>query len=318
METLDPKLCQEKRIQKNNFLQEITIHRNDLFKYCRRLTNNPWDAEDLVQETLIQAYGKLADKHAGVKNVRSYLFKMATNQWIDWTRRSRVQFNSDLVPDEPYLMGNYYEVKEAINSMAYFLAPKERVAFVLSEAFDSKNEEIAEILGTTEGAVKSALSRSRSKLQSLSKDKHFGDETPKMSSEQEMIVNLAVEAFNKRDLEGFSKLFISNAIGSATGCFFETSLDEIKKGSLFYTINNPDGTPQAAGMRAETVTLNGDTLFIIYLDEVIDDIWKFTTLDGKIERFDCYYCCPEVLAEIATLMKAKVNNHGYYFEQSLT
>ena len=127
---------------------------------------------------------------------------------------------------------------------------------------------------------------------------------------------MAVEAFNRRDLEGFSKLFISNAIGSAPGCFFETSLEEIKKGSLFYTINTPDGSPQPSAMRAELFILNGDTLFVIYQGNIIDDVWKFTIEDSKIERFDCYYCCPEVLAEIASFAGKNVNNHGYYYEQS--
>jgi RNA polymerase sigma-70 factor (ECF subfamily) len=313
METIDSKSCREKRQQKNTFLQEITNYRADLYKYCRKLTNNPWDAEDLVQETLVQAYGKLADKHAGVSNTRAYLFKMATNQWIDWTRRSRVQFNSDLVPDQPYTMGNVYDVKDTLSSIIYFLPPKERAAFVLSEAFESKNEEIAEILGTTEGAVKSALSRSREKLKTISTKKF--DSAPRIKNEHEKIVNQAVDAFNRRDLEGFSKLFISNAIGSATGCFFETSLEEIKKGSLFYTINTPDGAPQPAAMRAELMTLNGDSLFIIYVDDTLEDVWKFTIEDDRIERFDCYYCCPDVLKEIATFAGKKVKTHGYFFEQ---
>lgn len=225
-----------------------------------------------------------------------------------------VQFNSDLVPDQPYLMGNLYEVKDTISSMIYFLPPKERAAFVLSEAFDSKNEEIAEILGTTEGAVKSALSRSREKLKSISSTKKF-DNVPRSTKDEEKIVNLAVDAFNRRDLEGFSKLFISNAIGSASGCFFETSLEEIKKGSLFYTINTPSGAPQPSAMRAEMFVINGDSLFVIYNEDAIDDVWKFTIEDHKIERFDCYYCCPEVLAEIASLAGKSVNNHGYFYEQ---
>jgi RNA polymerase sigma-70 factor (ECF subfamily) len=315
MESLDSKTCKEKRLEKNNFLKEITDYRDDLFRYCRKLTNNPWD-EYLVQETLVVAYGRLSDKHSGINNLKSYLFKMATNQWIDWCRRSRVQFDSTLVPDEPYYMGNVYEVKETLSSLVYFLPPKERVALVLSEAFESKNDEIAEILGTTEGAVKSALNRSRTKLKSISETKPFDNAYPK-NAEQDKIVSLAVDAFNRRDLEGFSKLFVSNAIGYAPGCFFETSLEEIKKGSLFHTINSHDGSPLPLNFKAEMVKLNGDTLFILYNGDILDDVWKFTIDDDKIEKFDCYYCCPNVLMEIANLLSKKTNNHGYYYEQNL-
>jgi len=314
MTALSSTFCKEKRESKNNFLKEITNYRSDLFKYCRKLTNNPWDAEDLVQETLACSYGKLADKHAGITNIKAYLFKMATNQWIDWCRRSKVQFDSELVPETPYYMGNVYEVKDTLSSLVNFLPPKERVALVLSEAFESTNKEIAEILGTTEGAIKSALNRGRLKLKSISN--HSKENILPFSLEQEKIVNMAVDAFNRRDLEAFGQLFISNAIGNAPGCFFETNLEEIKKGSLFHTLNNHDGTPLPSAYKAETLKINGDVLFVIFNKGIIDDIWKFSTDEGKIERFDCYYCCPEVLNEVATLLEKKFNHHGHYFEQN--
>ena len=137
------------------------------------------------------------------------------------------------------------------------------------------------------------------------------------AKEQDRILNFAVEAFNRRDIDSFARLFAVNAVGSAPGCFFETSAEEIKKGSLFYTINTHEGTAQPASMRAEVINLKGETIFAIFDGDVLDDIWKFTVEDGEILRFDCYYCCPDVLAEVALNLKVKANDHGYWFEQNL-
>ncbi|WP_432767210.1 RNA polymerase sigma factor [Rossellomorea marisflavi] len=37
------------------FKEKIEPYRSDLWRYCRTLTRSPWDAEDLVQDTLLRA-----------------------------------------------------------------------------------------------------------------------------------------------------------------------------------------------------------------------------------------------------------------------
>lgn len=301
------------RQQKNEFLKKIANYRPDLYKYCRKLTNNPWDAEDLVQETLVSAYGRLADKHAGILNIKSYLFKMATNQWMTWCRRKKMQMEADIVSTEPVYEEQMFVVQDSLGTLLNYLPPKERVAFVLSEVFESQNDEIAEMMGNTEGAVKSALSRAREKVKQIKITSLPSEQKKSMQSNQ--VLNLAVEAFNRRDINSFANLFAVNAVGNAPGCFFETSAEEIKKGSLFYTINNHDGQPQPASMRAKVITIQDVSFFALFDGEALDDVWKFTIEDGEILRFDCYYCCPDVLAEVAQALNAKANRHGYWFEQ---
>jgi RNA polymerase sigma-70 factor (ECF subfamily) len=321
--SLEKAAVKEARKQKNQFLAEVADCRPDLFKYCRRLTNNPMDAEDLVQETLMVAYGRLADRHAGIENLRSYLFKMATNQWITWCRRKKIALelgeDSSLSSSMDFYQDKMFVVQDSLSTLLNYLPPRERVAFVLSDVFESKNEEIAEIMGSTEGAVKSALVRAREKLAGLK----MGDLGSRSSSGavgvgvgvHSQVLSLAVEAFNKRDIEGFAKLFAVNAVGNAPGCFFETSAEEIKKGSLFYTINTHEGQPQPASMQARIVEFAGEELFALFNGDVLDDVWKFTLEDGVLVRFDCYFCCPDVLAEIASGLGWKWNGHGYWFEQ---
>ncbi len=310
---LNPKVI---RKQKNEFLQEIVEFRPDLYRFCRRLTNHPFDAEDLVQETLVTAYGKLADKHAGIENFKSYLFKMAANQWMTWCRRKKIPLENPQTFAEPIYADEMLVVQDSLSALLNFLPPKERVAFVLSEVFESKNEEIALIMGNTEGAVKSALVRAREKVKRIN-DLPIKNRGCPGNSEQSKILNRAVEAFNRRDIDAFASLFAMNAVGNAPGCFFETSAQEIKRGSLFYTVNRHDGSPQPESMRAQIVTFNGEALFALFDNDTLDDIWKLTIEDNEILRFDCYYCCPDVLNEIAESLKKVSNSHGYWFEQNL-
>lgn len=314
--SIEPTNIRSVRQKKNEFLKEVASYRPDLFRFCRRLTNNPWDAEDLVQETILIAYGKLADKHAGIENIKSYLFKMATNQWLTWCRRKKIQANFDEALLEPIYQDEIHVVQDSLSVLLDYLPPKERVALVLSEVFESKNEEIAEIMGKTEGAVKSALARAREKLKQLNTPESISREK-RRNLEDDRILELAVQAFNRRDIDSFAKHFAVNAIGNAPGCFFETGADEIKSGSLFYTMNTHDGNPQPISVRAERIWFQGEPLFVLFDGDKLDDIWKFTVEDDEILRFDCYYCCPDVLNEVAQLLGKDSNNHGYWFEQYL-
>lgn len=312
----EPTTIKSARQKKNEFLKEVADHRPDLFRFCRRLTNNPWDAEDLVQETMATAYGRLADKHAGIQNIKSYLFKMASNQWLTWCRRKKIQMNIEQATTEAIYPDEILFVQDSLSALLNFLPPKERVAFVLSEVFESKNEEIAEIMGNSEGAVKSALARAKEKLKQQNEIRRSSSARAR-SLQSEKVLDLAVQAFNRRDIESFAKLFALNAVGNAPGCFFETGAEEIKKGSLFYTINTHDGTPQPMSLRAEKIIFQEELLFVLLDGEKIDDLWKFTIEDNEILRFDCYYCCPDVLSEMALLLNKTANQHGYWFEQNL-
>ncbi len=72
------------------------------------------------------------------------------------------------------------------------------------------------------------------------------------------------------------------------------------------------------GFRAKAIEVQGKILFAIFNNDNLDDIWRFTLEEGQFGRFDCYYCCPDLLREIATKLGVNFNHHGYYFEQGKT
>src|SRR5215475_15648078 len=69
------------------YVDALAPLRPALHGYCRRLTGNLWDAEDLVQDTLLRAFGTLGSIHHQIRNPRAYLLRTATNLWIDTVRR---------------------------------------------------------------------------------------------------------------------------------------------------------------------------------------------------------------------------------------
>ena len=75
----------------HRYLDLLAPIRPALHAYCLRLTHNLWDAEDLVQDTLLRAFGTMGRLHDPVANPRSYLLRSATNAWIDRLRHRDVQ-----------------------------------------------------------------------------------------------------------------------------------------------------------------------------------------------------------------------------------
>ena len=63
----------------HNFIDALMPLRPGLHAYCRKLTGNLWDAEDLVQETLLRAFGHWGVIYPGIRDPRACLLKTATN-----------------------------------------------------------------------------------------------------------------------------------------------------------------------------------------------------------------------------------------------
>jgi RNA polymerase sigma-70 factor (ECF subfamily) len=81
------------------FLETFEGLRPELYRYCRHLMRSPWDAEDLAQDVLTRAFVTLGKLGTAPPNPRAWLFRVASNAWIDQQRRPRVAFERE--PDAP-------------------------------------------------------------------------------------------------------------------------------------------------------------------------------------------------------------------------
>ena len=80
-------LPRDLRTDWHRYVASLVPLRPALYGYCRRLTGTVWDAEDLVQDTLVRAFGQWGVTRPVIRNPRAYLLRTATNVWIDLQRR---------------------------------------------------------------------------------------------------------------------------------------------------------------------------------------------------------------------------------------
>jgi len=146
-------------------------HARSLYGTALRLTRNPQDAEDLLQETLLRAYRGFASYRPGT-NVRAWLFTILHRVRTDVLRkRGRSPQTTELADDGPAvnpehesrLTAGNEDVQRALAEVPEVF----RSALVLRDIEEFSYEEIAGILGVKVGTVMSRIHRGRAHLRRL-------------------------------------------------------------------------------------------------------------------------------------------------------
>jgi RNA polymerase sigma-70 factor, ECF subfamily len=205
-----PDLATTVRRSWHRFLETIDGLRPELYRYCRYLTHSPWDAEDLVQDTLARALVTLGQTGEAPPNPRAWLFRVASNLWIDEVRRRRERPAGIPIADEETTASSLHATREAAGTLLVRLSPQERAAVVLKDVFDFSLEETAEALGSTVGGIKTALHRGRGKL--MDDDIPSGERAPMPGA-----LDAFVAAFNAGDLDRLTVLLLDAAVVEVVG-----------------------------------------------------------------------------------------------------
>ena len=306
----------------HRFLDLYEPLRPELYRYCRHLTRSPWDADDLAQDVLFHAFAKLGCMNEPPPNPRAWLFRVASNLWIDRVRA--VQASTDL-PRESVSSSAPREVREAAGTLLSRLSPQERAAVVLKEAFSFSLEEIAEALSTTTGTVKSALHRGRGKLLDLEER----DEAPPKPP----VLDAFCAAFNAGDLERLTSLLLDTAEIEVVRVHAEYGPEAARRGvfqgMLFGTrrLADParlDGLdpsyfrnvlPQVP--RVEPRPHRGEWLLVHWYahtdGEAVRAMTRIEADEGKLSRVRNYFYTPDVLAEICAELKLPFRSNGYRY-----
>jgi len=179
----DTSPSQEAADTRVRFEEEALKHLDALYRTALRMTRNPSDAEDLVQDALVRAY-RFYDRFEPGTNFRAWLFKILTNTYINSYRRKQGRPQESSLDDtEDFFLYNQLSddggervndvegtvldqlgadsIQRAIDQ----LPPQFRTTVQLADVEGLSYNEVADALGIAKGTVMSRLFRGRRLLQ---------------------------------------------------------------------------------------------------------------------------------------------------------
>lgn len=181
MET-DPARDQDARAQRDLFEEQALPYMDQLYAAAMRMTRNPADAADLVQETYVKAFQAFGQFQQGT-NLKAWLYRIQTNTFINSYRKNqRSPYQGTIDELEDWQLGGAESLTrsiatrsaeaEAIDHLpdsavkdALQAIPEDfRLAVYFADVEGFSYQEIADIMKTPVGTVMSRLHRGRRML----------------------------------------------------------------------------------------------------------------------------------------------------------
>jgi RNA polymerase sigma-70 factor (ECF subfamily) len=172
------------------FARLVDTYYQLIYRLAFKMLGNPQDAEDILQETFTKVF-KNIDKFDGRSSISTWIYRIAANEALMFLRKKHPEFISIDQPveteegeQEPVQIVDWcclpedelmsHETKTHLDKAIAELLPSLRAVFVLRDIQGLSTRETGEVLGISEMAVKTRLSRARLRLRELLSG-YFGD-----------------------------------------------------------------------------------------------------------------------------------------------
>jgi len=201
------------------FSRLVDTYSAKIYRLATRMLNQQQDAEDVLQETFLKAYRGLKS-FDGRSKISTWLFRIATNEALMVLRRKHPEFISIDEPveteegeQEPVQIVDWCclpetellseEARERLDEAVQKLPESLRVVFILRDINDLSTLETAEVLGLSETAVKTRLSRARLRLREIL-TVYYGERVSVLQAEHQ-------ENLQETSHSGQEKLFLRSS-----------------------------------------------------------------------------------------------------------
>ena len=163
---------QEPSTQREAFGEVVHAYSEPLYWQIRRMVFSHDDANDLLQNTFMKAWDNL-DCFRGEAKLSTWLYRIAINECLNFLNRQRAEKQLSIddadaalinrLESDPYFDGN--ETQKMLQKAIMTLPEKQRIVFNLKYFQEMKYEQIAEIVGTSVGALKASYFHAVKKIE---------------------------------------------------------------------------------------------------------------------------------------------------------
>ena len=169
----------------SDFTDLYRAHLRDVYSYSYYRVGNHHDAEDLTEQTFLQAYRHFerAQRESNGRPLRPWLIRiahnLAANYYRDRSRKPQTQLEDAAIVSAPHdtedLVEGRQELKDVLEGVAN-LPDDRREALIMRFALGMDNREIARALDRSEGATKVLIHRAIKQLEQGLKEEEAADE----------------------------------------------------------------------------------------------------------------------------------------------
>ena len=150
------------------FGELIQAYQEPLYFHIRRMVGNHQDADDVLQNTFVKVWRHL-DSFKGDSKLYTWMYRIASNEALNHIQKANRGKTTTLEdyhhPSTAHQERDSGEIQEKLEAALATLPPKQKQVFDLKYFEDMKYEDIAEITGTSVGALKASYFHAVKKIE---------------------------------------------------------------------------------------------------------------------------------------------------------